>query len=176
MTELSITNKTVAQPVGSLIADQTSASAALASLNAQLFTATQNHSSIPTTAKILSTPQAVPAKPTATTTAQSHSNAGVIAPATAVPVIAVAAATSAAILYMRLQRRKRRRTRAATQIAADDVTYEKPQLHSDDLRPELEPTTIPRPQELPLKPDRIELPAVELVGSELDICSRSHEQ
>ncbi|KAL9615764.1 MAG: hypothetical protein Q9160_009278 [Pyrenula sp. 1 TL-2023] len=176
LASLNTTSGSYAPSVVSLLAEQTSASELLTSLDAQLFPLTQNHtvtgnlllSSLTVTQFATATPATTPA----TAVSQvSHSSVEVIAPAVIAPIVGLSA-IGAAIIYVlrRGRRRQHKKTHLSNTITSSE--YVKPELHADDIRPELDRSiVVERHQEvqrsLSMPPRPVELPAAEPAGREM---------
>ncbi|KAL4804207.1 hypothetical protein BDV18DRAFT_161967 [Aspergillus unguis] len=109
------------------------------------------------------------AEATAADSSSSSDNIGVIVPAVVVPVVCVLGAV--VIAWVLLRRRKKRRELEAAKTDTDS-NEGKAQLHADEFRPELSGTAA---AEMATDRDEgfvAELPARELVGSELDARGR----
>lgn len=176
------TSGTIAPSVKSLLAEQTSASALLASLNDQLLSVTRTlprttgnilSSQLITTVNFTQTAY-ITAAPAPYTPRKPHTQVvRTIAPAVVIPIAASAAIITVALLCILRRRRRRREALMASQDPSRSSGCAKPELHADDVRPELDQTTVARPPEArrllhPPLPGTAELPALEPVAHEMD--------
>ncbi|KAL9620526.1 MAG: hypothetical protein Q9160_004995 [Pyrenula sp. 1 TL-2023] len=183
--ELATINKTSgtgAPSVKSLLAEQTSASALLASLNNQLLAITQTlaltsrdllSSQLTNTIKLTRTAYVTMASPSSSASRNPHTQTiKTVAPAVIMPVLLSVAIITTVLVYVLRRGRRRREALIASRDVSNGSEYTKPELHADDLQPELDPTTMVRPLEaqsaLPPHSDTAGLPAVEHVGHEMD--------
>lgn len=98
------------------------------------------------------------------------SKAGIIAPAVVVPVVVLAVIILILVVFVRRRLVRRRQTQKSTPMAASNQK-EKPQLHSDEVRPELEGIKVPTLWDNTFQNVNHvigEMPANEVVGSEMD--------
>lgn len=159
----------------SLLASQSSLEAALSSKGYNVSTTTTDMSTTTTPESRLTVTVAQTAtdSPDGTNEPDTNSpNTKVIVPAVVVPVVFCLAA--AAVIWA-LMRRRRRRMQQNNEHT--DEFDGKAQLHADEFRPELEAEAMTTAKEKSTDPDRnsvvAELPARELVGSEMDATSHA---
>lgn len=155
----------------SLVASQSSLEAALSSKGYNVSTTTTDMSTTttPESRFTVTVAQTATSSPDIGTNRPdtNSSNTKVIVPAVVVPVVFCLAA--AAVMWALIRRRRRR----MQQDNADTDEFDgKAQLHADEFRPELEAEAMTTAKEKSTDPDRnsvvAELPARELVGSEMD--------
>ena len=86
-----------------------------------------------------------------------------------VPVVVVIVAVVVGAIFLRRRRRSKRAQTDSAVAAAEDEYKGKPELHADEFRPELEDNRIVELDIVkPTQRDAAELPAREVVGSEMD--------
>lgn len=97
----------------------------------------------------------------------------VIVPAVVVPVVVVIVAVVVGAVFLRRRRRSKRAHIGSVVVAAEDEYKGKPELHADEFRPELEDNrTVELDTVKPTQREAAELPAREVVGSEMDAKGR----
>lgn len=128
-----------------------------------------SHKASPLVTTVLITPKA---SSTPTPIPKPHSNTGAIVEAVVLPVVAITLMCIAVFLLLR-----RRKIRNAEK---ENYMDEKPQLHSDDLKPlhlELDSNQVWEMKAgSEQAPKVVELPALEIVGSEMDAESRQQQR
>ncbi|OJI98002.1 hypothetical protein ASPVEDRAFT_440636 [Aspergillus versicolor CBS 583.65] len=161
----------------SAVASQSSLEAALSSKGYNFTTTRMDLSSTtPETRLTLTVSQTATGSPDGTDGPDTNSpNTKVIVPAVVVPVIFCLAAAAVIWALMRRRRRRMQQNKGDT-----DVFDGKAQLHADEFRPELEAEAMTTAKEKSTDPDRnsvvAELPARELVGSEMDATSQTADR
>lgn len=102
-------------------------------------------------------------------------NTKVIVPAVVVPVV-VCLIAAAAVIWALMRRRRRRQMQQDNGFS--DGFDGKAQLHADEFRPELEAVTPAKEKSTDPDEHRVvaELPARELVGSEMDATNQTEER
>lgn len=97
----------------------------------------------------------------------------VIVPAVVAPVVVVIVAAVVGAVYLRRRRRSKRAQMGSAVVAAEEECKGKPELHADEFRPELEDNrTVELDVVKPTQREAAELPAREVVGSEMDAKGR----
>jgi hypothetical protein len=128
----------------SLVAQQ---SAQLASQDALITSLEASHSITTTAIKPSGTVTVYTISPTSTTSSyppSPKSKGDIIAPAVVVPVVVLAVIALILVVYFRRRLVRRRKTQKSIPMAASSQK-DKPQLHSDEFRPELEGSKVPTP-------------------------------
>ncbi|KAI9038947.1 uncharacterized protein KD926_010047 [Aspergillus affinis] len=164
------TNTTDAQKVVELLSSKSVLDCSLAQLTGT-GTGTETTTSALTTTTTSESPGMITITAIPSNSASSSLNAEVIAPSVVVPVMVVIAAIIAAALFMRRRRRRRQKQTPGDDAAIDSDNksgfFGKLELPADSFRPELEGAN---PAEMRVANPGViaELPAREVVGSELD--------
>ena len=169
-------NKTKIQSLlsqeSALVASAEALSASLAYLGVSASDATTTQSSLSTTSDVKTSsvnPTTVyetgSAQATATSSG-SQSNVSTIVPAVVLPVCVVGLAVVLGFFFLRRRRSQQSRTTPADDDHPLPPPEDKPQLHADEFRPELEATSLHIVRKADLSP--VEMPVREEVARELD--------